>query len=145
MLLAGISLREREHRGSLYLRSNRVCSCLYVEVAHFLERPATGTLGTHDSDTLRRSRSVGLFPVDQPSVDCTTHITVYCTDMTNPAVSSHHKFCHCRNVTYVISHHKNCHSADGMSSVITKIAAGPSGVIGHHQTCHRPSSITSHC
>ena len=77
MLLAGISLREREHRGSLYLRSNRVCSCLHVEVAHFLERPATGTLGTHDSDTLRRSRSAGLFPVDQPSVDCTTHITVY--------------------------------------------------------------------
>ena len=48
----------------------------------------------------------------------------YCTDMTNLAVISHHKFRHCWNVTYVISHHKNCRSADGMSSVITKIAIG---------------------
>ena len=34
-------------------------------------------------------------------------ILVYCTDMTNPAVSSHHKFCRWRNVTLVISHTKN--------------------------------------
>jgi hypothetical protein len=45
--------------------------------------------------------------------------------MTNPAVISHRKLCHCQNFTLVISHHKNCRNLTGRSSVIIKSAIGP--------------------
>ena len=46
----------------------------------------------------------------------------YCTNMTNLAVSSHHKLCHCQIVTLVISHSENCQNFFGRSSVIIKSA-----------------------
>ena len=62
----------------------------------------------------------------------------YCTDITNPAVIGHQKFCCCRNITFVIGHRKTCCCVVSMPLVIRKFAASPWGVICHRKIFHKP-------
>ena len=55
------------------------------------------------------------------------YITMYCTDMTNLVVISHHKICYWWYATFVIGCRKICHKITSRPSVIAKSAASCHG------------------